>query len=136
MRTATAATVTALQELIKQTGSQRKAAAIIGTTPIAVSDAVRGRPVSHERENVLRAGMGLEPLLPERVVIITDAQRIVAAPGHGKRRPYSKRLSVYVTAENEESVAAFIAATGAGTFNGAFWRFVTERPDLGHTAGG
>lgn len=136
MRTATEPTLAALRQLVSEHGSQRKAAAAVGVSNVAISDALRGRPVSYERENELRAAMGLEPLPSERTVIITDRQRVIAAPGHGKKRPYTRRFSVYVEADAQAgTIADFISAVGARTFNDAFWRLVAERPDLGSPAG-
>lgn len=76
MRTATPETRRALRAAVAEYASRRQWAIAHDIAPVDVSDCLNGRPVSAQRENRLRAALGLAPLRWQ-VVELLENQRVV-----------------------------------------------------------
>ncbi len=95
-------------------GNQSEWARKNGVSSSAVNDLLRGATMSAERVNPIRAALGLSEV-EERFVVINSGQRIVAAPGYGKRRNPEFRL--YCTPAEARAISEAIESMGFDSFS-------------------
>ena len=109
MRTPALQTRTALNDAIATAPSLRAWARAHGIAAGTVSNVRLGYPCKLDKENAIRAALGLPPLTVQ-LVELDSTQRVVRKPGHGKRRP--PRVDVYLTPEQMARLKERAKATG------------------------
>lgn len=94
-------------------GKQRRFALAHGIPAVNISDCLRGRPMSPRRLNPIRRALGLPDVTarPRHVVIDAERERVVAKPGHGRKR---RTARLTITASHEEKLLWRALAREAG----------------------
>ncbi len=95
-------------------GNQSEWARENGVSSSAVNDLLRGATMSAERVNPIRMALGLVEV-EERIVVINSGQRIVAAPGYGKRR--NPEFRFHCTQSEAQAISEAIESMGFSSFS-------------------
>lgn len=86
-----------------------------GVSKNIVSDALSGKSMSPERENILRRALGIGEITRLSVVIHHD-EKIVKRPGYGKPRFYAE-FKIRVPRESAPLIEAMIEDAGVESFS-------------------